>query len=46
MDLGVFFNNKAMGGVYTRYSSRYNVTETEATSKHWVGVAVFYRNSP
>jgi len=45
LDLGILTETKLTDGVYTRNSSGYQVTATDAPSAHQGGVALFYRDS-
>ena len=42
---GFLLEAKLTDGVYTRYSSDYHVTATEASSPHQGGIALFYKDS-
>ena len=46
MDLGVLFDTKITGGVYTRRSLDYNVIVLEDTIKYQGGIAIFFHNLP
>ena len=45
VDLGVFTETKITDGVYTRFSSGYNVTATNAVSASQGGIALFWRDN-
>ena len=45
LDLGILTETKLTDGVYTRNSSGYQVTATDAPSAHQGGIALFYRDS-
>ena len=46
VDIGILTEAKLTGGIYTRYSSGYNVVATSARVHNQGGVALFYKNSP
>jgi exonuclease III len=46
VDLGILTEAKLTDGIYTRYSSGYNVVATSARVHNQGGVALFYKNSP
>ncbi len=45
VDLGIFTETKITDGVYTRYSSSYNVTASNAVSASQGGIALFWRDN-
>jgi hypothetical protein len=45
VDLGIFTETKVTDGVYTRFSSGYNVTASNATSVSQGGIALFWRDN-
>ena len=45
VDLGIFTETKITDSVYTRYSSGYNVTATNAVSASQGGIALFWRDN-
>ena len=45
LDLGIFQENKLMGGFYTQRGAVYRVVAMDAPIQHSGGVAVFYRPS-
>ena len=44
VDLGIFMETKTTDGVYTRFSSGYNVTASNAVSASQGGIALFWRD--
>jgi Reverse transcriptase (RNA-dependent DNA polymerase) len=46
VDLGILTEAKLTDGIYTRYSSGYNVVATSARVHNQGGVALFYKDSP
>lgn len=46
VDLGILTEAKLTDGIYTRFSSGYNVVATSARVHNQGGVALFYKNSP
>ena len=46
VDLGILTEAKLTDGIYTRYSSGYNVYATSARNHSQGGIALFYRDSP
>ena len=45
VDLGIFTETKITDGVYTRFSSGYNVTASNAVSASQGGIALFWRDN-
>ena len=45
VDFGILTETKLTDGIYTRYSSGYNIDATSASSSAQGGVALFFRNS-
>jgi hypothetical protein len=45
VDLGIFMETKVTDGVYTRFSSGYNVTASKAISASQGGIALFWREN-
>ena len=43
VDIGILTEAKLTGGIYTRYSSGYNVVATSARVHNQGGVALFYK---
>ena len=43
IDLGILMETKVTGGIYTQFSSGYNVVASEAASAHQGGIALFWR---
>jgi hypothetical protein len=45
VDCGILLEKKLIKGAYTRWSSRYNVQSTHASSKWQGGISLFWRTS-